>query len=151
MAHEKSEPKSLFILQLGIASIVILLVTRAGLISYFNSMRDQEMLTKRAAVNEIKAKERQESDNKGLASGVMPIDRAMSAVASRQRVVEPKQSNDNAAIEGWKQLPASPAGGFALPEPLPASSGGAPNASDAGAKTDASPKATGTDGGKGAH
>ena len=105
------------VLGIGIGAIVILVVVRQGLTSYFTKMTDVELETKRVAsgVERIHAFRAEEGKSLDKAA----LDRAMRNSANQQRAVAPKQSTDNAAVEGWKELPRGMPAAWPLPPSLP--------------------------------
>lgn len=134
------------VLGVGIGAVVILVVTRMCLTTYFTMMTDREFATKRVAGGVERIHAFRAEEGKALDKGQVPLDRAMASAANRQRAVDPKPSTDNAAIDGWKELPKEPPPGWPLPPPLPVLEGADAgldaaldaSLSDAGAKTDAS-------------
>jgi hypothetical protein len=141
MAVEKIGVRHSRVLGVGIGSVVILVVVRIGLTTYFTKMTDLEMQTKRVATGVERIHAIRADEARALDKAAVPLARAMSAVANQQRAVEPKQSTDNAAVEGWKELPKAALGTWPLPPPLPGSNADAGDASADGAGA-SSPSAT---------
>ncbi len=127
MAVEQIGVRHSRVLGIGIGSVVILVVVRIGLTTYFTKMTDLEMQTKRVATGVERIHAFRAEEARALGTSAVPLDRAMVAVANRQRAVEPKQSTDNGAIDGWKERPKAAPASWPLPPPLPGA-----NAADAG-------------------
>ncbi len=112
MATDKTEPKIALILKIGFTAIACFIVVRVGLVSYFDSVTDEEEYEKvgklkNPLLTEVRAWEKTE-----LAAGPMPIDKSMNAIAEKGRMampqIEPKQSTDTAPLECWKMMPCTP-------------------------------------------
>ncbi len=124
----------------GIGAIVILLVVRQGLTTYFTKMNDLELETKRVAGGVERIHAFRAEEDRTLDRARTSLDNAMRAATNKQRSADPKQSTDTAPVDGWKELPKGPPPAWPLPPPLPVlevPDGGADAASDA-ASSDAS-------------
>ncbi len=137
MAYDKTEPPTKLISGLAVASIVILVIARNGLTSYWNIMHDDEMnlkVNQRPAAQLIRLRE---EASQRLSGGAMPIDQAMSTIANGQRpaAISPRPSTDMAPLNGWTQsartlpteMPMSPpVAPTPLPTPEASADGGVP-------------------------
>jgi hypothetical protein len=146
-----TEPRVGAIAQVAVVAIVTLLLTRAGLISYFDSMERAEAYRKSGSLPTTALDSLRTDEKQRLTTGAMPIDKAMQALASKGRTgagpdIMPvaSASKDLAPLQGWVRMPAAvPPAMSAVPPPPPpapeplATDAGAPapirNASDAGA------------------
>jgi hypothetical protein len=138
MAVEKIGVRHTRVLGVGIGSVVILVVVRIGLTTYFTNMTDLEMQTKRVATGVERIHAFRADEARALAKGGVPLGRAMVAVANQPRASEPKQSTDVGPVDGWKEFPKATPTPWPLPPPLPAAV-----ATDAGASA-AGDSSTGT-------
>lgn len=110
MAAENSEPRSTLVFQLGVFSIVAIVVVRFGLSTFFSMSMDEEYARKVGEHRNEQLTALKEDAKKALSSGPMPIDRAMQMVASSSRQalgdsIAPRSSDDTAALVGWSQAP----------------------------------------------
>jgi hypothetical protein len=146
-----TEPKVGAIAQVAVVAIVALLLTRAGLISYFDSMERDEAYRKIGSLPATALDSERTDEKQRLTTGAMPIDKAMQMLATRGRTgaspeIMPVASaaKDLAPLQGWTRMPSEvPAAMTAAPPPPPepvltatdagASAPNAPNATDAGA------------------
>lgn len=110
MATDKSEPKTALILQLGVFIVVLLIGIRFSLVSYFNGAMDAEYDQKVASHKSEPLAALRAQEQKSLSGGAMPIDKAMTLVATKPRdqlgqEVAPQQSEDLAPMIGWGLTP----------------------------------------------
>jgi hypothetical protein len=139
MATEKSEPKTLLIIKVGVGCILSLVVIRLAMVSYFDNVakdiRAEQTLEGRkpemSTVNQASS---------ALTQGPMPIDKAMQMLANaspnRQGLtgVEPQQPTDMkaamlAVTQCWQAMGCD-GGGLVLPADV---DGGSPSAQNADA------------------
>ncbi len=123
MAAENTEPKSVLIIQIGLAAVVFLVASRFALLSYFNVQMDGEYQVKVASHKSEQLMKLRQSEQAMLAggSGAMPIDKAIAMMATKSReslgdTMMPKPSTDMAAVVGWGQNPT----GATVPSAAPA-------------------------------
>jgi hypothetical protein len=112
MAIDKSEPKVGAIAQVAIVSILTLVATHVALVAYFDRASYEEEMRKVGtapadALNSVRADEKER-----LASGSMPIDKAMQQLAAKGRMgasadIMPSASRDVAPLQGWTKLPGT--------------------------------------------
>jgi hypothetical protein len=155
MAHDNQTPNIAFILKVAFLAITGFVVTRVGLVAYFDSVADEETYEKVGKLKNPLLTEVRSWEKAQLSSGPMPIDKSMNTIAEKGRMampqIEPKQSTDTAPLECWKMMPCTPPAAMlvdaaAPTEAAPAAAGDAGVAAAAG---DAAAPAT-ADGG-GAH
>lgn len=106
MAYDKNEPKTGLITGISVFTVVLVVLVRYGMLSYFNILHDQEEAVKIATRGIWQVQELRASAAQRLSGGAMPIDQAMAAVAQGQRpaAVSPRASSDTAAMTGWMQM-----------------------------------------------
>lgn len=153
MAVDKTEPRISLILKIGFIAIAGFIVTRIGLVSYFDSMTDEEEYDKIGRLKNPLLTEVREWEKVQLSSGPMPIDKSMNAIAEKGRMampqIEPKQSTDTAPLECWKMMPCTPPATMLVDAgPSAAAAEGTPTANPAPTTT-ASAAAAAADGGGG--
>jgi len=107
MAYDRNEPKTALITGLSVVVVVLVVLVRYGLLSYFNILHDQEEHVKVATRGIWQLMELRESASQRLSGGAMPIDQAMAAVSQGQRpsAISPRPSTDTAALTGWMLMP----------------------------------------------
>ena len=153
MAHEKSDPQIGLIVTIGIIAIVTVGGLRQGLVSYFNSINDNEQLTKYGLQKPQQLIDLREDETKRLNGGPMPIASSMKMMAADKRQVpgmEPKAADpmrEKDTMIGWAQMPHPLPEGMgedaAAPAPVAVGDAGAPAVGDAAPQaTDAAPLAT---------
>lgn len=110
MAHEKGSPNLPLIAFFAVLSIVTLALLQPAFVSYFNGVFGAKRYTEQEARPEYyeAAKRHQEDELEALASGPLPISRAMKMVAEQrdslpQIAPKPLQSRD--ALAGWGAHP----------------------------------------------
>ena len=111
MSHDKSEPKVGLIIQIGLVSILTVVGTRFGLISYYNRMNDDEHFRKIAAIPHAELAKVREDEKKMLTGGPMSIDKSMQQLASEKgadpqmapKPADPLREKDTMA--GWMMMP----------------------------------------------
>lgn len=115
MAYDRNEPKTTLITGLSVFVVILVVLVRYAMLSYFNIMHDQEEQVKIATRGIWQLTEMRASAAQRLSGGAMPIDQAMAAVSQGQRpaAVSPRPSTDTAAMTGWMQMTQ------ALPQELP--------------------------------
>src|SRR5271156_6015098 len=103
-----TEPKVGAIAQVAVVAIVTLLLTRAGLISYFDSMERDEAYRKIGSLPTPALDSARTDEKQRLTTGAMPIDKAMQMLATRGRAgaspeIMPVASatKDLAPLQGW--------------------------------------------------
>jgi hypothetical protein len=103
MAYDRNEPKTTLITGLSVFVVILVVLVRYGLVSYFNIMHDQEAQVKVATRGIWQLAEMRAEAAQRLSGGAMPIDQAMAAVSQGQRpaAVSPRPSTDTAAMTGW--------------------------------------------------
>jgi hypothetical protein len=136
MAIDKSEPKVGAIAQVGVVSIVALVLTHAALVAYFDKASYDEEMRKVGtappdALMSVRASERDR-----LSGGPMPIQQAMDKLAHAGRMsaspdIAPSVSHDNSPLEGWSKMPGLVPSAMLAPPPAPSASEAAPAASAA--------------------
>lgn len=106
MAYDRNEPKTTLITGLSVFVVVLVVLVRYAMMSYFNIMHDQEEQVKIATRGIWQLTEMRASAAQRLSGGAMPIDQAMAAVSQGQRpaAVSPRPSTDTAAMTGWMQM-----------------------------------------------
>ncbi|MFO0558597.1 MAG: hypothetical protein U0269_11315 [Polyangiales bacterium] len=106
MAYDRNEPKTTLITGLSVFVVVLVVLVRYAIMSYFNIMHDQEEQVKIATRGIWQLTEMRASAAQRLSGGAMPIDQAMAAVSQGQRpaAVSPRPSTDTAAMTGWMQM-----------------------------------------------
>lgn len=106
MAYDKNEPKTGLITGISVFTVVLVVLVRYGMLSYFNILHDQEEAVKIATRGIWQVQELRANAAQRLSGGAMPIDQAMAAVAQGQRpaAVSPRASSDTAAMTGWMQM-----------------------------------------------
>lgn len=106
MAYDRNEPKTTLITGLSVFVVILVVLVRYAMMSYFNIMHDQEEQLKIATRGIWQLTEMRASAAQRLSGGAMPIDQAMAAVSQGQRpaAVSPRPSTDTAAMTGWMQM-----------------------------------------------
>ncbi len=110
MATDKSQPRVGLIFKIAVFSIAVLIVVRATLVAYFDNVARAEDQRKFGDVKS-EALLNMRADEKGrLATGAMPIDKAMQELAARGRAkasvdIMPSASKDIAPLQGWSRMP----------------------------------------------
>jgi hypothetical protein len=106
MAYDRNEPKTTLITGLSVFVVILVVLVRYALMSYFNIMHDQEEQVKIATRGIWQLTEMRASAAQRLSGGAMPIDQAMAAVSQGQRpaAISPRASTDTAAMTGWMQM-----------------------------------------------
>lgn len=112
MGTDKSEPRIGLIVFVGVFVIVVLLSVRAGLVAYFDLESRAEEIRKAVASRPEARLAIQAEESRNLASGPLPIDRAMGVLGSKGRVaaslqIQPQASKDVSPLMGWMQMPAT--------------------------------------------
>ena len=144
MATDKSEPRVGLIFKVGGLSIVTLIVVHSALVSYFDRIARAEEHRKLGEAQPEALLSLRADEKARLASGSMPIEKAMQEVAAKGRKalpdVAPAASRDLTPLQGWQKMPAEvppemtapapPPPGLAAP---PGDGGAASLATDAGA------------------
>jgi hypothetical protein len=114
MATEKSEPKTVFIIQVGVGCILTLVVIRLAMVSYFDNVA-AEIRAQQLLENQKPEMSSVNAASSSLAQGPMPIDKAMQMLANaspnRQGLsgVEPQTPPDMkaamlAVTQCWSQM-----------------------------------------------
>lgn len=142
MAADQSPPRNGLILGIAVASVFTLGTLKFVFDSYYRYIMEEEVARKAAPPTELRAARLEEQQK--LATGPMPIDRAMKEVAKeREALIQPQQSADDGPLIGWSKLPHNVApstattaadGGAAVAAALDA--GAAPPVADAGPSHD---------------
>ncbi len=137
MAHDQTPPRMKLILQIAIATPLLLLGLKYVLDSYFIWMSEEALAEKMAPTTELN--KLREGEKKNLTSGPMPITAAMMEISKGRseqggpELIAPQQSDDTGALTGWSKLPRT----FELPVNLATDAGmPTPLPTDAGAPTD---------------
>src|SRR5208283_3178425 len=110
MATDKSQPRVGLIFKIGVLAVAVLVVVHAGLVAYFDKIANAEDQRKFGDVKP-EALMNMRADEKGrLATGAVPIDKAMQQMAARGRAsaspdVMPYASKDIAPLQGWAKMP----------------------------------------------
>jgi hypothetical protein len=157
MATDQTPPRIKLILQVAIATPLILIGLKFVLDSYFIWMSEEASAEKMAPTTELT--KLREGEQKALTSGPTPITAAMMEVSKGRaeqggpELIQPQPSDDVAPLAGWAKAPRTFEVPVAVPVPaatdagLPAE-GGAPT--DGGASTDGGkPRPTNPDAGRG--
>ncbi|MGA7121796.1 MAG: hypothetical protein WBY94_16940 [Polyangiaceae bacterium] len=140
MATDKSQPRVGLIFKIGLFSIVVLVVVHTALVSYFDKVAQAEDLRKNGDVKP-EALMNMRADEKGrLATGAMPIDKAMQQMVARGRAsaspdIMPYASKDIAPLQGWSKMPGEVPGPMTAEPPparAPVLDGGAGSRPDGG-------------------
>ncbi len=124
MATDKSQPRVGLIFKIAVFSIATLVVVHATLVAYFDDVARAEEHRKFGEVKP-EALLNMRADERGrLASGAVPIDKAMQQLASRGRMaaspdIVPSASKDLAPLQGWSKMPAEVPPAMTAPEPPP--------------------------------
>jgi hypothetical protein len=140
MDTDKTQPRIGRIVFVGVVLVVALLSVREGLVSYFDTTSRAEELRKALASAPTARLAIQAAESHGLASGDLPIERAMKVLSGRGRLstsleIQPGFSRDVSPLMGWMQMPANVPVRMTIDQD--ASADGAPD-SDAQSKLDAS-------------
>jgi hypothetical protein len=126
MATDQSEPRVGVILKVAVVAIATLAAVHVALVTYFDQIAQAEEHRKFSdvvpeALMSVRADERAR-----LASGPMPIDKAMQQIAARGRMaipdIMPTVSKDIAPLQGWTKMPAEVPPAMTAAQPSPASS-----------------------------
>jgi hypothetical protein len=139
MAFDKSEPRVGLIFQIGIFAVIILVVIRAALVSYFDSMWSDEQHRKVGMASPTALINLRADEDKRLKGGAMPIDQAMAAMVAKGRMnaspdIVPSASRDLAPLQGWQKMPSQvPGPMMAAPPAESATAAPEPSAPDGGA------------------
>jgi hypothetical protein len=138
MAFDKSEPRVGLIFQIGIFAVIILVVIRTALVSYFDSMWTDEQHRKVGLSSPTALINLRADEDKRLKGGTMPIDQAMAAIVSKGRMnaspdIAPSASRDIAPLQGWQKLPSEVPGPMMAPPPAESATAAPEAAPDAGA------------------
>jgi hypothetical protein len=153
MAVDKTEPRISLILKIGATAIAGFIVTRVGLVAYFDSVTDEEEYAKVGRLKNPLLTEVREWEKAQLSSGPMPIDKSMTAIAEKGRMampqIEPKQSTDTAPLECWKMMPCAPPASMLVDAGVGAPAEATTAAPNPTATTTANVPAAGSDGGGG--
>lgn len=151
MATDKTEPRTGLIATLAVTTVVSLVVIRAGLQSYFITMIEGEQQTKVNAVPAEQLDRLRAHEREVLERASVPLERAMATVAAgeRPRSIEPRQSTDYGALQGWSLLPqpfhappAPPSAPVPSAAPSAAAPSAAPSAEPSAPAASAAPSAT---------
>ena len=140
MAHETSSPKIRAIMTTAIIAVIVLVGLKFVFDSYFITMMEEEEARKQALYPPVQLDQLRASENQHLTSGALPIDKAMTELATRGREnpslkelpnadIAPQASNDPQAMIGWTQLGVDAA---SVPQPRYPDGGEATSLSDAG-------------------
>lgn len=142
MASDQSPPRNGLILGIAVASVFTLGTLKFVFDSYYRYIMEEEVAAKAAPPTEIRAARLEEQQK--LATGPMPIDKAIQEVAKeREALIQPQQSTDDGPLIGWSKLPHNVAptvptttadGGAAVAAALDA--GASPPIADAGPSRD---------------
>jgi hypothetical protein len=129
MAIDNTPPRLRLIITIAVIVVITLVSLEFVFKSYYAYMTDEAKLEKTAPKTALLAQIKAEKEAFGGAK--MPVDQAMSQIAkgTRPELIDPKPSDDVAALTGWNKLPKQP------PVPAPAPNdvrGAAPAATDAG-------------------
>ena len=135
MATDNTPPRIRLIATIATIVVITLIGFDFVFKSYFAFMTDEAKHEKIAPKTALLAQIVVERDS--LAGAKIPLDQAMAQVAkgTRPEIIEPKPSEDVAAMTGWSKLPKQaplPAGTTPPPTDAHALDGGAPRA-DGGA------------------
>jgi len=105
MATDQTEPRNNLILIYTVLTAVALLILGPLFLAYFKDYVEEQI---QKVVLSQPADQYEETRSKALAdlqNGRMPIDQAVQAIARQGRdaspLIEPSQSDDVAAVEGW--------------------------------------------------
>src|SRR5271166_1047127 len=125
MATDSSEPRVGLIAKIGVFAIAVLLVTRALLGSYFDREVQAELQRKVGSAKPEALMSLRASEGARLASGAMPIDKAMAQLSSRGRMglgpeLAPGASKDVAPLQGWAKMPSEVPPAMTAAPPAPA-------------------------------
>ncbi len=105
MATDNSPPRIKLILVLAISTVVTLFVLKFIFDSYFTEMMEHEAKAK--TVEPIEVRTIRAEEDKKLTGSPVPIDKAISDLASKGReaspIIAPQPSDDTAAQVGWLQ------------------------------------------------
>ncbi|MEI8258172.1 MAG: hypothetical protein WCJ30_21045 [Deltaproteobacteria bacterium] len=123
MAIDKSEPRTALIAGIAVSSIVITIVLRMFLVSYFAQVHDEEVRIKSGGVRPAQLTRQRLLDQRRLEHGAMPITQAMNLAAgdTRPRGIWPEISTDYSALQGWSMRPTgwhAPAAPTIAPGPV---------------------------------
>src|SRR5688572_10994686 len=104
MATDETPPRHALILGIAFASVATLGTLKFIFDSYYKHVMEEEVAAKSMAPVELQAARL--ADQQRLATGPMPIDKAMQDLAkARGNVISPEQSTDDAPLVGWSKLP----------------------------------------------
>ena len=141
MAIDNTPPRLRLIITIAVIVVITLVSLEFVFKSYFAFMTDEAKLEKTAPKTALLAQIQAERESFGGAK--LPIDQAMSQIAkgTRPELIDPKPSDDLAALTGWnkmpKQTPNPPPGPNDIRGAIPASTdAGVLATGDGGAITD---------------
>lgn len=104
MAADNTPPRNGLILGIAAASFLTLGSLKFVFDGYYRYMMEEEVARKAAPPTELRAARLDEQQK--LASGPMPIDKAMKEVAKeRETLIQPQQSADDGPLVGWSKMP----------------------------------------------
>lgn len=136
MATDNSPPRNGLILLIAVASVLTLGALKFVFDSYYRYVMEDEVAAKLAQSPPTELRAARIEDQQRLASGPMPIDRAIKDLARNREA--PQQSADDGPMLGWSKAPrplVAPTTATAIPD-----GGAAVNAAvDAGAAIPAHP------------
>ena len=122
-----SDPRVAVVAQVGVLSVVVLLVTHVGLTAYFDRMTMAEQYKKIGSLKPDALTSLRDDEKQRLTTGSMPVDRAMQQLVAKGRMgagpeVVPSASRDVAPMQGWMQMPRDVPPIMMAPEPSAAPS-----------------------------
>src|ERR1700722_14895189 len=111
MATDTTDPRVGLIVRVGILSIGTLILTHAGLVSYFDRMARAETYRKIGSGKPEARLSMRADERQRLSSGAMPIEKSMQTMAAKGRMgmspdLAPSASKDVAPLQGWIQMPS---------------------------------------------
>lgn len=149
MAIDKSEPRSVLVLKIGVLAIGTVVAMRALLFGYFDRIVTAEEYLKVGASKPEQLLAQRADDKQRLVGGAMPIDQSMKQIAAKGRAqaspdIAPQQSKDPSPIIGWAQAPGEVPEQFLAPPPAPPAPSGsaAPAPSGSAARPPLAPSAS---------
>lgn len=148
MAHDQTPPRMKLIIQIAVATPLLLIGLKFVLDSYFVWMSEEATAEKLAPTTELN--KLREGEKRNLTSGPTPITAAMMEIGKGRtenggpELIAPQPSDDTGALTGWSKLPRT----FELPVNLGALAGDAGLSGDASAPSSMMDGGVTTDGGK---
>ncbi len=113
MATDNSPPRNGLILLIAVASVLTLGALKFVFDSYYRYVMEDEVAAKLAQSPPIELRAARLEDQQRLASGPMPIDRAIKDLAKNREA--PQQSADDGPMLGWSKAPRPVVAGSAVP------------------------------------